>query len=86
MLYLMMLRITSVLSTPQKQVVCIPERSWLKASAYGSRPDVPDGLVHHMLIRADNRAASESGHLRHASARLIVDISHYYKIYHLRAR
>lgn len=54
-----MLRITSVLSTPDKQVICIPERSWLRAAAFGTKPYTPEGLVHHMLIRADNAAASE---------------------------
>ncbi|TFK87286.1 hypothetical protein K466DRAFT_663122 [Polyporus arcularius HHB13444] len=56
-LYLIMLRITSVLSTPDKQVICIPERSWLRAAAFGTKPYTPEGLVHHMLIRADNAAA-----------------------------
>ncbi|KAI0718551.1 hypothetical protein C8T65DRAFT_693697 [Cerioporus squamosus] len=61
LLYLMMLRITSVLSTPEKQVLCIPERSWLRASAHGSKPYVPEGLVHHMLVRADNDTAQRFG-------------------------
>ena len=63
-LNLIMLRITSVLSTLDKPVVCVPERSWIHAATYGTKPYLPDGLVHHMLARASNGAAGKSYYFR----------------------
>ncbi|TFK91031.1 hypothetical protein K466DRAFT_660366 [Polyporus arcularius HHB13444] len=58
LLNIIMLRITCILSKPERTVLFIPERSVLVAAAnYSGEPPMRD-VVHHMLIRAGPRSAS----------------------------